>query len=40
MAKHTFRQLLRTSAAALRRKRNVTAVYLLLRFAVVRGQRN
>ena len=35
MAKHTFRQLLRTSAAALRRKRNVTAVYLLLRFAVI-----
>ena len=35
MTKHTFRQLLRTSAAALRRKRNVTAVYLLLRFAVI-----
>lgn len=35
MAKHTFRQLLRTSAAVLRRKRNVTAVYLLLRFAVI-----
>lgn len=35
MAKHTFRQLLRTSAAALRRNRNVTAVYLLLRFAVI-----
>ena len=35
MAKHTFRQLLHTSSAALRRKRNVTAVYLLLRFAVI-----